>query len=482
MKIAIGLVFLISLASCNFEVTKPGLCRFDSECNKGLVCNTDSDDPTFVFECVCPDNRMRLAETLADCSNADASVGGSGGAGGTGGNSQPDGGGQGGSPNTGGTGQGGTGGTKPPPECSVAKPCASMSKPICSAEGMCGACTENTQCQTLSPTKPLCGAAGACVECKAHSDCKDATKPVCGSDGTCGGCTESAQCVAGGRDGKLCNKPSGACVVCLGDSDCSDNTPICKNNACIACGSAGANACSTKNAALPACAGTGACVECTSTAAQACTGGKPVCNTDNTCRRCGNDTECTGKGPAVCMDHDDGRCATAAETVTVQGSNLQSAVDQVAAGTKKVVVFSSGVTAAQFAGPGTLVLVGKSSEAFVKQPSVEKDAPPALRFTGGTIYARGFKVTQSPGGILLNGAAFDFRNLDVSDNGFGVEGPAIYGGVLVLNQKVPAKMRNVTLNDNGSTGLVCSSSIDIDATVTATGNTGTPNIHPSCRP
>lgn len=228
----------------------------------------------------------------------------------------------------------------------------------------------------------------------------------------------------------------------------------------------------TKNSAFAACAGTGACVECTSTAAQACTGGKPVCHTDNTCRRCGNDNECNGKGPAVCMDHDDGRCATDAETVTVQGGNLQSAVDQVVAGTKKVVVFSGTVTAAQFPGPGALVLVGKGGSAVVRQASIEMNPPAAIRLSGGTTYARGFRVTLSPGAILVNGAAFDFRNLEVSENGSGTFGTSKWGGILVNEPGTPAKMRNVSINANSQNGMVCSEAIDIDSTVTAMNNVG----------
>jgi hypothetical protein len=471
MKFVIGLGFLFALTSCQTKVTTEGHCRFNSECSEGLVCASDSDDPNLVFQCVCPDDQTRLAETLAECADGDASVGGNGGTSETGS----------GGTGTGGTAQGGTGGTIPPPECSISKPCGTATKPVCSAEGLCGACSGDTQCQTLSASKPVCGTTGACVECKAHADCEDATKPVCGSDGTCGKCTGSPQCVAGGRAGKLCQQSTGSCVSCLVDNDCSGTTPICKDNACVACGAATANACMTKNAALSACAGTGACVECTSAAAQACTGGKPVCHTDNTCRRCGNDTECNGKGPAVCMDHDDGRCATDAETVTVQGENLQSAVDQVTAGTKKVVVFSGGVGAAQFAGPGTLVMVGKGV-AQVRQTSAALDAPPALRLTGGTTYARGFLITQSPGGVLINGAAFDFRNLDVSRNSVGTFGGALkWGGILVMNPGTPAKMRNVSITFNTDNGMVCSTAIDIDATVTASSNAGG-DIAPECVP
>jgi hypothetical protein len=125
------------------------------------------------------------------------------------------------------------------------------------------------------------------------------------------------------------------------------------------------------------------------------------------------------------------------------------------------------------------VLVGKGV-AQVRQTSAALDAPAALRFTGGSTYARGFRVAQSPGGILVDGAAFDFRGLDVSgnDSSFGI---SKWGGIYVNNPGTPARMRNISINNNLQNGMVCSAAIDIDATVTAMNNVGE-QIAAECRP
>ena len=107
--------------------------------------------------------------------------------------------------------------------------------------------------------------------------------------------------------------------------------------------------------------------------------------------------------------------------------------------------------------------------------------PPGLQFLGGTVYARGFRVTQSTGGILIDGAAFDLRNIDVSGNDVGDFGLTKWGGILVNNPASPAMMRDVSITNNAQIGLVCSTTIDIDGTVIANNNVGG-DIDSACIP
>jgi len=317
------------------------------------------------------------------------------------------------------------------------------------------------------------GAVDARPECTTSMQCGNPT-PYCGVGGTCVACESDGQCAD--RTGTpFCE--AGQCVGCKGHADCSEEAPLCVGATCIRCTApeAMAVACSDRNANTPACRADGQCVQCTEEAAAACVLSTPVCGADNSCRGCTGDSECTGKGPEVCMDHDDGRCATEAETVEVQNADLQSAIDEVTNNSSKNVVTFEGITgSATFNGPGTLVLVGKGDKAttFIKDFTMVAPLPPALRFVGGTVYARGFTVTESKGGILIDGAGFDLRDLDVSGNSVGTFGAALFGGILINDPGTPARLRELQIRLNSQTGLLCASAIDIDDSVLAADNFG----------
>lgn len=303
---------------------------------------------------------------------------------------------------------------------------------------------------------------------------------------------------------------------CTVHTDCMNPRPLCVVGRCVPCTeSAMADMGCAAHAATPVCATqgnlAGQCVQCASDVS--CTGKTPICALETaTCRACGQDSECAAKDPAapgICMNHDDGRCASAGETVVVQGINLQAALDAASAQNKALVLLKGNVDRATFAGPGRVAIVGISSQ---NKPSVSGGANlPALSITGGEVYLRNLTfrssapglsvknatlaiqnctVTSNDGGIVLDDAAFTIQDTTVSGNlegryptGTGTR----FGGVLVLNPRTPKRFRNVQVQNNKEAGIRCvGAPIDLDATVTATGNgaVGQPeiNIDSTCRP
>ncbi len=77
-------------------------------------------------------------------------------------------------------------------------------------------------------------------------------------------------------------------LSCRGDQDCEGATPVCDLD------------------------GTRACVQCTTSKPAACVSTTPVCNADNTCRRCSDHADCASR---VCLP--DGSCATEASVAYV---------------------------------------------------------------------------------------------------------------------------------------------------------------------
>jgi hypothetical protein len=93
--------------------------------------------------------------------------------------------------------------------------------------------------------------------------------------------------------------------------------------------------------------------------------------------------------------------------------------------------------------------------------------------TGTTLHVDTCSVMNNPGGgILLNGAAFDIKNTTISNNGSGSLGSATWGGVYINNppSSGTTTLSNVTIQNNGQVGLVCSASITSTTSVLASGN------------
>ena len=223
--------------------------------------------------------------------------------------------------------------------------------PLCSASGVCEACTASAK---TCGAGLVCLASGAC-ECSASSECTTPTTPICdGPSKVCVACTTDAQCnsktagtacVTGGAgssvgscaacdpaDDSGCSgtnnqcKPGAtpACVDCLADSDCSGATPLCNltNNTCVACDDAAITAgdrdtrCDAKSGPLLACVTSGAkkgenrCAACDPSDHTGCTTAQLCCAGGG-----GGALACEGTGPATqCAACDTACSATNADS------------------------------------------------------------------------------------------------------------------------------------------------------------------------
>jgi Right handed beta helix region len=179
------------------------------------------------------------------------------------------------------------------------------------------------------------------------------------------------------------------------------------------------------------------------------------------------------------MWHDDGRCATAAETVTVAGTNLQAAVDAAVSGNKALVVVPGLVGGAAYSANKMLAIVGKGTasinggvapglsvgagELFVRDLVVQSSIP-GVHATGGKIVLDSLRIRGNPGGgVLIDNAGFEIRNCEIRDNGpVDLGGGLFYGGI--RTQNLPAgqskRLERVTVFSNESTGISCSSAIE----------------------
>lgn len=268
------------------------------------------------------------------------------------------------------------------------------------------------------------------------------------------------------------NKPlceNGTCVQCKTNAQCAGtpNTPFCVANACVGCAAAPVNACAVRSGATPACGPSGACVECTPDSQAVCTGAKPVCGATNTCVGCTSDAQCTGKpsaaAPGICMDHEDGRCATADETVIDAGdiaASVRAALEQ---NKRLVVVTGESLGAVQLVS-GNLSIVGNSGAAITNL------AGPAVDVQGGSLYLRNVSLTKSKRGLLATGGKVLMHGGSIVRNDTGV----LLNGASLGFKGTPAMpvlidkndgyavnvvsgsgtFENVTLSNNGS-GMVC---------------------------
>ncbi len=309
---------------------------------------------------------------------------------------------------------------------------------------------------------------------------------------------------------------------CTKDQDCSGTTPLCSpDGTCKGCKDLSATFCSGRLSSLPACGPSGACVACATSADCSKDATKPICDlTTNACVACTSDDQCfakLGADPGVCMSHQDGRCATDAETIYVQkGSTCSESTDAgtsakplcsleqvlLAIGSKKVIVLRGATPApswvAQNAAP-ELSIIGQKTAGIVGVTG------PALHLTGGHLYIRSVHVTSpldigivadgnsvlrldsvlvdncAKGGILLDGSSFSIVNTTVTGNGPGDLAGLAWGGIRVQN--VPSTgstaFARVSVTNNKQVGLSCSTAVT-GAGVFASGNAGGVEISPTC--
>jgi hypothetical protein len=238
------------------------------------------------------------------------------------------------------------------------------------------------------------------------------------------------------------------------------------------------------DAAHPACSATGACVQCTDNST--CSGATPICNkTTNTCRACTADSECAAIGPGVCMSHQDGRCASEAETLVVStGGTLPTSVPS----GKRLLLVRGAVT-------GTITwtlsgqqmsIVGQSSAMLTGNGTAS-----TLHVTGGDLYVRDLGITagapgitadggailrldhvsvsnNTAGGILLDGAGFDIKNTIVNNNAGNFAASAVFGGIRIQNAlRTRRSLALSTITANQIVGITCDASTALSPSPTS---------------
>ena len=296
--------------------------------------------------------------------------------------------------------------------------------------------------------------------------------------------------------------------------------------------------CPVCSGTTPVCVGV-TCVECASSTDCVSDPTKPICETTaHSCVACSSDDQCVAKlgpNPGVCMAHQNGHCATDAETIYVEskpspGCNnvLLQDTDGTAALPFCNIDLARRVLAIDSAQaqPRTLVrlrgTLNAATTPFTRTPArsevsivgqqgavIAGGAQPGLDLQSGLFYVRGLKISPSAsiginaapgaadsltlrlsgvtvdscqrGGILLAGAAFDIRNTVVTNNGPGDMMGTAWGGIRVSNPPPggPTRLDLVTIENNKQVGLTCTAPITGNG-VFAAGNSGGVEVSPTC--
>jgi hypothetical protein len=405
----------------------------------------------------------------------------------------------------------------PPPASDGAGTCAKDQEcaplPYCVA-GKCGTCTVDF-CKTISAT-PFCGPAGLCVPCLASSDCDpNSSTPLCVNN-ACAGCSlpqpDAGAPSDGGaaRDGgasarscsaiagkNVCEPSSGRCVQCVEHSDCPVTTPICSANMCVPC--TPGPSCMMRDPSKPVCdTASGSCVECLGS--DNCTGDpkKPICHPDeHKCYPCVADGECAAKpgfeAPAICMFHQDGRCATEGESIYVQ--NLpsctgggggqgtaaspfclsQDAIGKVSPSRRVIVMKGSNSNFTAQLPDGEVTIIGKDGATinpgvfiginllkgslYVRGLTVESGANVGVVAAAGTTLKMDrCLIHNNKGGLVIDGAGYQIVNTIIAANQAGGY-PSVLGAIGGVYLKSASKglteFRYNTIVNNKNYGLEC---------------------------
>jgi hypothetical protein len=313
---------------------------------------------------------------------------------------------------------------------------------------------------------------------------------------------------------------------CTSSTECPVSTPICDaGGACRPCdaGTVSATACATLDASKPTCGANGQCVVCATSADCKADPTKPICDVANQkCIACTADRQCAdklGANPGVCMAHQDGRCATDAETFYVSsqtgcsdtGTNAGTSsmpfctldpAASAAGGTKSTVVVRGAVTAvaAAFGGSAEISVIGQQSGVVVSVGTSTLHVEPGKRLyvralsvtaaAGVGIIADGMstlrleRVTVSnsaKGGIHLAGASFDISNSTITGNGPGFDGAISWGGIYVQFPPTSglSQLALMSITNNKAVGITCTGGIT-GSGVLASANSGGIDINPTC--
>jgi hypothetical protein len=222
------------------------------------------------------------------------------------------------------------------------------------------------------------------------------------------------------------------------------------------------------------------------------------------------------------MAHQDGRCASEAETIYVQQTATCVTTADPTAGSattpfcgldKGAVALSA--TRRLFVVRGTVQGTAWTLQGTATDPQISivgqqtatlaGGASPGLRVVAADVYVRDLVVTLSAeigvsasggsklrlervridtnrgGGLLVDGSAFDVRNTTVVGNGPGLlPGDISWGGIRVQNLPAggQAKFDRVTVQGNLGPGLLCMTAVE-GVAVSASGNSTT-DIGPTC--
>lgn len=408
-----------------------------------------------------------------------------------------------------------------------------------------GSCSVDNDCVGGASGLAYC-VAKRCVACKTNNQCNnDAGVPFCSAQNTCVSCAAVDGGVGTGcpASAPACDPSSGSCVECVQNSQCPTAAKgFCVQNRCQGCnaftaitgsndggtldggssadGGIGSGPCT---GAKPACATSGAavgqCVQCVSSAD--CSGTTPVCNTaTNTCTACTSDTQCAakGSGPGVCMFHQNGRCASDAETIYVQNSagcsggtgtlaspycRSQDGINAVTAAKRVVVmrgtvalgIWTSSSTGGQISvfgqnnatiSPGVDIGVHIiSGDVYIRGLNVQGGGVSAVNAgivvdTGATVHLDRCVISKNAGGLLVhNGAGFEIANSVFAVNQTGTGDFGAFGGVSLGSKGtgLPGTFWFNTVVDNQQLGVVCTSNTQSLDGVLLSGNIGGDQFH-----
>jgi hypothetical protein len=375
-----------------------------------------------------------------------------------------------------------------PGTCSVKDDCVGVTNAPYCVNAMCVSCAASVVDGggLCSGSTAVCNAkTGSCVECLANSDCKTAGNGFCVQN-KCVPCDfPGATASAGGTDGGVADGGATAGAACTGATVCMPSTP--------ASGKAGQ------------------CVGCRD--GSDCPSSTPICETTSkfTCGPCTSDSQCP-TGPGICLFHSpyNGRCATDAETLYVQGGcssgagtatspycRPQDAIDAVKSSSSKRVVVISGTTAlegwtASFAVGSQWVSVIAHLPGMIagrSYPTIVPGAGVGIHVLSGKVYVRGLTVlgsgstiavnpgievdagavlsldrcyvTGNAGGLLVHdGAGFDIANSVFAQNQSGSVGAVVFGGAYLgssTDATMPHRFWFNTVAENQQFGVACAS-------------------------
>ena len=397
-----------------------------------------------------------------------------------------------------------------------------------------------------------------CVACKTASQCNnDAGVPFCSALNTCVSCAGVSSPDGGGAcpaSTPVC-ATTGSCVECVSNSDCpqSGGKAFCVENKCQGCNVSGATASIPASGgvdggaidsgardgggsanvgpcpgARPVCATTGTiagqCVGCVTTVTDGgvtssnCDGTTPICNSANTCVACTSDSQCSDKGvgPGVCMFHQDGRCASDAETIYVKNSTgcsggagtsaspycqPQAGVNAVTTSKRVVVMIgtgSLGVWIGSFSGSQVSIFGQNSAtispggadigiqivsgNAYVRGLTIQgvgasATNPGIVVEAGATLALDRCIVKANAGGLLVKpGANFDVANSVFDSNQQGLFGTTtLFGGIYLGGSPPSSGLHRLWFNtvvNNQGIGVICNEITQAPTGMLLYGNVG----------